>query len=219
MKYKSANARQEAFTQALQGKNIPILTLDNKWYRLLDESTRASVKGLEDELNKLLKRQGKLNTEMVQIRKLKKKLMSEIMPLVDEADQTGNKELDKKIEQNKKLVEECNEKMAAYKDELMELPKNIERLNFRLMLMTMDCCYETMHENSSEITQIDSWVKEIRVELKKRLVRKQEMEQQNNEIYSYMNDVFGAEVMDVFDMHYDPVHTGQPQQKGKKKTE
>lgn len=205
MKSKSGTLRQEAFTQALQGKNIPILTLDNKWYRLLDESTRKSVKGMEDQLNKLLKRQGKLNTEMKDIHKLKKKLMNEIVPLVDEFDQTGgSRELEKKIEQNKRLVEECNEKMAGYKDELMELPRQIDRLNFQLMLLTMDCCYDAMQENTEEIQQIEAWVKEIRIELKKRLVRKQEMEQQNHEIYSYMHDVFGADVVNVFDMQYNP---------------
>ena len=43
---------------------------------------------------------------------------------------------------------------------------------------------------------------EVRVELKKKLVRKQEMERHNHAIYSYMHDVFGAEVVDIFDMHH-----------------
>lgn len=45
---------------------------------------------------------------------------------------------------------------------------------------------------------------EVRIELKKRLIRKQEMEQRNNAIYSYMHDVFGAEVIEIFDMKYNP---------------
>lgn len=205
MSKKTGKLRQDVFRQALQGKNIPILTLDNKWYRLLDSSTRAAVKGMEEKLNNLLKRQGKLNTEMVEIRKLKKKLMSEIVPLVNEVDQTGgSKALDKKIDQNKRLVEECNGKMESYKDELVDLPRQIDQLNLQLMLMTMDCCYDTMQENTREIQRIEEWVKNVRVELKKRLVRKQEMEQQNHEIYSYMHDVFGADVVNVFDMQYNP---------------
>lgn len=203
-KRKTGNVRQEVFLAALQGKKIPILTLDNKWYRLLDEGTRASVKGMENQLNDLLKRQGKLNTEIGDIIKLKKKLMSEIVSLVSEADQTGDKSLEKKIDQNKRLVEECNQRMENYKDELEELPREIDRVNFQLMTATMDYCYNTMHENSGEIERIDAWVKEIRIELKKRLVRKQEMEQQNFEIYSYMHDVFGADVVNVFDMQYRP---------------
>lgn len=205
MKNKSEKFRQEAFEHALQGKKIPILTLDSKWYRLLDERARSYVKNLENQLNNLLKRQGKLNTDLVDIRKLKKKLMSEIMPLVEELEQTGgNRALDKKINQNKRLVEECSEKMEIYKDELKELPGQIDEVNFQLMMLTMDWCYDTMQENTDEIQKIEEWVKEIRVELKKRLVRKQEMEQQNHEIYSYMHDVFGADVVEIFDMKYNP---------------
>lgn len=204
MKRKSDKNKRASFYQALQGKKLPILTLDNKWYYLLDEGTRAAVKGLEEQLNSLIKRQGKLNTEIVEIHKLKKKLIGEIVPLASEADQTGDRAIEKKIGQNRKLVEDCNERLDNYKDELKELPTQIDKVNFQLMMMTMDSCYDTMQSNAEEIRKIETWVDSIRIELKKRLVRKQEMEQQNHNIYAYMHDVFGADVVDVFDMHYNP---------------
>ena len=202
MKNRGDEDRKELFRQALQGKKIPVLTLDNKWYRLLTEENRAAVSEMEGQLNYLLKRQGKLNAEIKDIKKLKKKLMKDIVSLADEAEQSPSKELTQKIEQNKKLVEECNERMEGHQDELMELPREIEQLNFQLMLLTMDCCYDTMQENTGAIQEIAEWVTQIRVELKKRLIRKQEMEQRNHAIYSYMHDVFGAEVIDIFDMQY-----------------
>lgn len=195
---------KDSFIKALEGKRIPILTLDNKWYRLLTEENRAAVSGLEEELNTLLKRQGKLNNEVKNIKRLKKKLMGEIVSLVDEAGQEENAETSRKIEQNKKLVEECNERLDVFQDELLELPKEIEKANFQLMLATMSSCYDMMHENSEKIQEIADWVTDIRIELKKRLVRKQEMERHNDAIYSYMHDVFGAEVIEIFDMQYDP---------------
>lgn len=195
---------KQEFSEALQGKRIPILTLDNKWYRLLDEETRRSISGKEAELNNLLKRQGKLNTETKDIKKLKKKLMGEIVVMADEAEQKGDAGLTKKLEQHRKLVEDCNERLAEYQDELMELPREIERLNFELMLETMECCYATMQENTERIEEISKWVTDIRIELKKQLVRKQEMEQKNHAIYSYMHDVFGADVLELFDLKYNP---------------
>lgn len=195
---------KQQFSEALQGKKIPILTLDNKWYRLLDEATRKSISGTETQLNDLLKRQGKLNTETKDIKKLKKKLMGEIVTMADEVEQKGDAGLEKKLEQHKKLVEDCNERLEEYQDELLELPREIERLNYELMLATMDCCYNTMQENTEGIEEISKWVADIRVELKKQLVRKQEMEQRNHAIYSYMHDVFGAEVLELFDMTYNP---------------
>lgn len=194
--------RREYFAETLEGKKIPILTLDNKWYQLLTQEARAKVAGLEEELNALLKQQGKLNNEVKDIKRLKKRLMSEIVSLMDETGQDSETEGAKKIDQNKKLVEECNERLELRQDELFELPRQIEKVNFQLMLATMECCYDTMRENEKGIQDIAEWVADIRIELKKRLIRKQEMEKHNNDIYSYMHDVFGAEVIEVFDMQY-----------------
>lgn len=196
--------RKSIFAEALQGKNIPVLTLDHKWYRLFDELGREDVKKLSEQLNTLLKRQGRINTETKDIRRLKKKLMNEIVSMVDQAEQTGDKEIEKKIEDNKRLIEECNGKLEGYQDEMLDLPREIEQMNYQLMLLTMECCYKTMQRNTTEIKEIEDWVTEIRIELKKRLVNKQEMEQKNHEIYSYMHDVFGAEVLNLFDMKYNP---------------
>lgn len=204
MKRKTENEKQNIFTEALQGKNIPILTLDNKWYRLLDDAARGEVKDIETQLNALIRRNGKLNTETKDIKKLKKKLMSEIVPMVDEAGDHPTSAQTKEIDQHKKLIEECNEKLAAYEDELLDLPKEIDKLNIQLMLLTMDCCYDTMQENTEQIQEIAKWVKEVRIELKKRLIKKQELEQKNHAIYSYMHDIFGSDIIDLFDLQYNP---------------
>lgn len=195
---------KQGFSEALHEKKIPILTLDNKWYRLLDDDTRKRLSGTEERLNALLRRQGKLNTETKDIRKLKKKLMDEIMSMAEQMNQGGNSQLGDKLAQHKRLLEECNEKLADYQEELRELPGEIEELNSRLMLATMEYCYSMMQTNSEEIDKIAEWVKDIRIELKKQLVRKQKMEQKNQQIYSYMHDVFGADVVDLFDMKYHP---------------
>ena len=201
--------KKEIFSGALQGKKIPILTLDNKWYRLLDETGRTAAGELTEHLNELLRRQGKLNTESKEIRKLKKKLMSEIVPMVNEAEQSQNAALEQKIEDNKRLIAECNEKLEKYQDEMLELPGEIDRVNFQLMLFTMECCYRTMKENQGAIQEITDWVTQVRTDVKKNLIRRQEMEQQNQEIYSYMHDVFGADVVDLFDMSMLPENSSE----------
>ena len=193
MKSEENGKQRESFSQALEGKRI----------RLLTEEARSEVSDLEGQLNELLKQQGKLNNEVKNIKRLKKKLMEEIVTLVDDAGQDEDSENGQKIQRNKNLVEECNGRLEEYQDELLDLPRQIDRVNYQLMLATMDCCYDTMQENRKEIDRIAQWVSEIRIELKKRLIRKQEMEQQNNAIYSYMHDVFGTEVIEIFDMQYE----------------
>lgn len=197
--------REEVYKPVLQKKNIPILTLDNKWHRLFTQrEVNPAISALEQQLNNLLKRQGKLNTEKKDIKRLKKKLMDEIVSVRDEMEQSDKNTLAKKVEENKRLVTECSDKMAVYQDELLELPRKIQEVNEELMLLTMDICYDKMQANTKEILETAEWVNQIRVELKKRLIRKQEKEIRNYELYSYMHDLFGAEVMEIFDLKYNP---------------
>lgn len=193
------------YKAALTDKKIPILTLDNKWHRLFTQTEPTpAISRLEQRLNELLKRQGKLNTETKEIKKLKKKLMDEIVSVRDEMEQGQSNALEKKVEDNKRLLAECNEKLEGYQDELMELPREIEKTNQELMLLTMEICYDKLQANTEEIQETAAWVAQIRVELKKRLVRKQEKEIQNHELYSYMHDIFGADVIEIFDLKYNP---------------
>lgn len=210
--------KEGAFEEALKNKNIPILTLDHKWHLLFNSTdTTAAILKLEDKLNALLKRQGKLNTETKSIRKLKKKLMDEIVPMVDELEQSYNHKLDKKIEEHKRLINDCNDKLEQYKEELKELPEQIAEANYELMLATMDACYDTLKENTKEIDEIGKWINDIRIELKKKIIRKQEKEEKNHGLYNYMHAIFGADVINLFDMKYNPEaqHPKKAEQKPK----
>lgn len=195
--------KDEVFIPALVNKKIPILTLDNKWHQLFTQtSPNKGIKRLEAELNELLKKQGKVNTESKEIRKLKKRLMQEIMESAENAAEGNDEKAVKKLEENKRLINECNEKLEEYEEEQLELPQKIESVNRELMLLTMETCYDTLKNNEKEIEDTAKWVAQIRVELKKRLIRKQEKEIMNQELYSYMHDIFGAEVIELFDMKY-----------------
>lgn len=193
----------EVFKPALNGKKIPVLTLDNKWHRLFTKAEPdRELKRLEKELNNLLKKQGKANTEIKDLKKLKNRLMGEIVHLADEATGGKDKNAEKKLEENKKLINECNEKIQEYEDQLIELPREIDRVNKELMIKTMEICYDTLKKNKVEIDETSKWISSVRVELKKRLIRKQEQEQMNQDIYTYMHNVFGPDVIDMFDLEY-----------------
>lgn len=192
---------EEKYRPAIAGKKLPIVTIDHKWHQLFArvEKTRA-VTEKEQQLNELLKKQGKCNSELKSVRKIKKKLMNEIVELMDKQDVASNS----KIEENKRLINECNDKIKEYQEELLDLPPRIEMVNAELMIETMKVCYENMRLNEHHIQSIGKWIADIRVELKKNVVRKQEMEITNQEIYSFMHDIFGADVIDIFDMKYNP---------------
>ncbi len=46
------------------------------------------------------------------------------------------------------------------------------------------------------------WIQQIRLELKRKLVRKQEMEEENAKIYTNLHDMLGPELIEYFDSEY-----------------
>ena len=199
----------EKFREALGDKRIPVLILDNKWHKLFKRSGKTpEIEELEKELTALLKRQGKLNSEIKEIKKIKGELMNNIVSSMDEKDG----EAEKKVNDSKRLINESNEKIDQYEDELLELPREIDRVNKELMIRTMALCYETLSENTDEIERIADWIHNVRIELKKNIIKKQEREFQNADLYTYMHDILGPDVMEIFDMRYEPT-LKKPEQK------
>ena len=194
------DSKEKEFKEALKGKKLPILTLDNKWYQLFTQhNNHPDTDALAEQLKALVAKQGKLNTEVKEIRKLKSKLMDEIVAGIDNTPLT-----DREMEDHKRLINECNDRIDASQDALLDLPKQIDELNFQLMVQTMDICYKAMAENTEEILRISDWITKVRIELKKNVIRKQEKEWLNQEMYAYMHDIFGPEVIEIFDMTYNP---------------
>ena len=63
----------EVFREALVGKKIPILTLDNQWHKLFTQTGgNDEIHNFEENLNELLRRQGKLTTELKSLAVFKK---------------------------------------------------------------------------------------------------------------------------------------------------
>ena len=192
----------EVFREALVGKKIPVLTLDNQWHKLFTQTGgNDEIHNFEENLNELLRRQGKLPTELKSLAVFKKKLMQEIVSIMELPDSPAK---EKKMSENKLKIEESNQKMDAYNDELMELPKQIDEANFELMIATMHVCYGKIKQNIEDINEINQWVSDFKQKLKRKIIMKQKKEIWNDEMYSYMHDIFGPDVIEMFDMKYNP---------------
>lgn len=195
---------EEMFREALVGKKIPILTLDNQWHKLFTQTgDNAEIHRLEEQVNDLLKRQGKVNTEIKSLNIYKKQLMNEIVSIMEIPDSPAK---EKKMMENKQEIEATNRKLEEYNDELLDLPKQIDDANFNLMLATMQVCYKKIKQNVKNIEEINKWIADFRVKLKHQILTKQKMEIYNDEMYSYMHAIFGPDVIEMFDMKYNPTN-------------
>ena len=187
---------RQDFKSTLIGKTVPLLVLDQKWHRLFAVHGKTDeIKELEAKLNSLLAEQGRLNTRLKELKKLKGRLLDEIVQ--------GMEDKDAKVEENKRLVDEINQKMEECEDELMDIPHQIRETNDELMVLSMDYFYEKIRVNQTESAEIEEWINQVRVDLKKNIIRKQNRDINNREIYAYLHDIFGPEVINIFDIKYD----------------
>lgn len=209
---------EEEFRAALSNKNIPLLVLDQKWHRLFAIHGKTDeIKEKEAKVNELLAQQGRANTELKKLKKIKNQLIDEIVQNMDD-DDNDSAEREKKRLENKKLIDEVNEKINEEEDLLLELPKEIKEVNESLMILSMDYFYSKLRVNQTEAKEIEDWIAQVRIDLKKNIIRKQNRTINNKEIYSYLHDIFGAEVLDLFDIQYDDLIVGTSDNKDNKES-
>lgn len=192
------------FGKALENVKVPLLPLDQKWHHLfMGIEKNDKVIEYEQKVDDLLKLQGRLNTDLKGLKKVKKNLMSEIVDNMDDSEASNKSARDKKMEDNRRLIDEVNEKMADIEDQLLDLPKDLDEANKLLMIYSMDQCYRVLRDNAEKIEEIGTWIRNMKKELKKNIIIKQADEAKNQEIYSYMHALLGPKVIDVFDLKYD----------------
>ncbi len=196
--------KENKYFESLKGIPLPVVVLDNQWHQLFAGRKKPQkVKQLEKELNDLIKKQGQNNVDMKEYKKLKNRLMDEIVELMGQSQaEPSNKKVAKKMEENQRLIKEINEKLEEGEELMADLPRLIRDKNLELMVASMEACYRYLHKNGEDIFAIDEWIKTVRQELNKNILIKQEREEKNLQIYTYMHHILGPAVMDIFDMKY-----------------
>jgi DNA repair exonuclease SbcCD ATPase subunit len=196
---------QKDFKSALINRTIPHLVLDQKWHRLFAiHGKTEEIKALEAHVNTLIANEARLNMRLKELKKLKGQLMNNIVQNMEGSHDEASLSLrERKQEENKRLIEETNQKLEECEEELAEIPYQIRKANEELMLLSMEYFYDKLRVNRKEAAEIEEWINQVRIDLKKNIIRKQNRDINNREIYEYLHDIFGAGVIDIFDIKYD----------------
>ena len=190
----------DEFRKALEHKKLPLLVLDQKWHRLFAIHGKTDeIRNAETELNNLLARQGKLNSDLKDYKKVKNQLMDEIVQNMEGSD--GNASDKEKVrDKDKRMIDELNERIDAAEAELLELPQKMKQVNENLMILSMEYVYAKIKINTQESKEIEEWINQVRIDLKKNIIKKQNRDINNREIYAYLHDICGPQVLDLFDV-------------------
>lgn len=199
-KFNLGNEGNIDLTEIFRNKKIPILTLDERWLALFPEQEMTvGMKQLRDRVNTLLKKQGKTVDDIKNLKRVKKKLMQEIVENMEVDDSFLGKIKGKKLEKNQKLILDIKDELIEREDQLAELPYEIRNANAELMNASAIICYNKLENNNRQVKQLEENIANMRIQLKEMILKKQDLETETNEIYTYMHDVLGAKTMEFLD--------------------
>ncbi len=178
-------------------RELPILTLDQRWYQLMPEHKKTDeVRYWERRVNELLKKQGRVLEDIKDVENLKGILMDGIVQNMDETDEQKHK---KRMTQSRRLIFEAKDKLDELRGKAEDVPTQLQRANQKLMIETVKACYNTINENEKDLDALDDWIEKTRVLLKKNLLIRQDKQDMNDGIYSGMHSLFGSELMTKMD--------------------
>ena len=194
-------------TGIIRNKKLPILTLDTRWHELFPmELKTAMIRELEQKVNNLLKRQGKLVNDIKDMKQLKNNLLKDIVENMDVTQDLIGKAKEKRLGKNKRYISELNEKIDDAMEELAQIPYQIKSVNEELLSESIQTFYMQYEGNRQEIEEVSEWIDRIREELKNKILLKQDLEDKNSKIYTYMHDILGAEIMELFDREREKIN-------------
>ena len=178
--------------------DIPILTLDERWYHLITDKLKTDeIRYWEKRLNELLKKQGQVNNDIKEVKKIKNQLIKDVVDNMQDEDNDPKKA--KVMEQNQRLIQEAKDKISSLEDEALDIPRDIVETNRNLLIETVKVCYNRINSNKEDLEVLDKWINATRVKLKKNILIKQDKEESNNRMYSSMHDILGPDVMKELD--------------------
>lgn len=180
-----------------------MLTLDSRWHELFDGIKKPKhIADLEKKLTKLLAEQGQLTNDFREYSLLKKKMMADIMENMKDAFEDEDNHAINEMTKSKKYIHDIKVKIEKMEERMVSLPNDIEAVNKELLTYTMQNCYMRMFHNKNELEELEVWIERVRQELKDKLVRQTEAKEEYDKLYSYMHDLVGYEIIEMYDKKY-----------------
>lgn len=191
-------ARMNAFKK----EKMPIITLDNSWHQLITEIKTPQIASLEIELNKLLKEQGKLNTDYIEYTRLKKEMLDTILALTHEAFELKSDEAIQKIENQQKMILKINEKLEKIEPRIDVIPEEIQLTNNTLVDESVKLCYGYINTYKQKSDHLDEEIQVIRSTLMQKTEEKKIFDKKADQLYQYLHQIVGPKFIEKLDRVY-----------------
>lgn len=190
-------------------KSIPALILNKDWHNLFPQKKPSKIKATEKKLESLIKKYSQTNQSLKDYESLKKQLMDGIIADMENISEDSPEKLEKKMNTNTNLIYDLNHRMEEAENNLLELPALMDECNKELIFETAEVFYPKLMENTKEYVEINKEIAALKKQLRLKLERKVDLEEENDRIYRGLHQVLGAEILDQMDAYFIGQHGGR----------
>jgi DNA repair exonuclease SbcCD ATPase subunit len=188
------------FRKIFEGRKVPLVNFDERWLTIFPkENMTDHMKELCLKVTDLLKKQSKAVEEIKGYKRYKEQLMQEIMENMDTDESFLGRLKARKLEKNQKLILELNAQLQKAEDELAELPNEIKQVNEELLIETTRECFQQLIKTDNQVNLLKDTIKEYEDRLHELKEEVKDIEKTNREIYLYMHDMLGPDMMKRID--------------------
>ncbi len=178
---------------------IPILVMDENWLRLFGDIKYKNMQYLKEELNELIKKEGKLKEKSYILQREKTHAMKMILGISD-AINNESKDVDPKLlDEYKSKIEKANEELEEITFQLETIPHEIREVNFQLLETTADYGYKELKTREKKLKETVDELDKLRERLRELINEKHDYEEWIDSAYSFLHGMLGSEEMEKLD--------------------
>ena len=105
----------------------------------------------------------------------------------------------KKLEKNQKVLLSLRDEVAEKEDVLAGIPYQIRELNARLLYESTMTSYDYLKAGQERLDELEEELSVLRERQRLLMLEKQDLENKNDKIYSYLHTLVGAKLMEDLD--------------------
>lgn len=178
---------------------IPILVLEENWLKLFGDIKYKNIQYLKEELNQLLKEEGKLKEKSYGIQREKTHAMKMILGISDALNNEDKNVDPKLLDEYKDKIEKANEELEEITFKLETIPQEIREVNFQLLKTTVDYGYKELKTKEKKLKETTEELDRTRERLRELINEKHDYEEWIDSTYSFMHGMLGSEEMEKLD--------------------
>lgn len=191
--------REKMIEEIMEQKKLPIVVLDQDWYKIKKLISNDYIVQKERELLDAIKEQAKLNHTLKENQAVKQNLMKKVLETSQALNQTGDTKKSNELDTLHLAITKLNEEIPKQEARLEEVEGLIDTVNRELTSEALALSYTYMESCKVASQSIGEEIYELRETLLEKAKAKKKYDIQIASLYHYIHDIVGYKHIDKID--------------------